>query len=220
MWILYLLPHWTHYTHKWRVIRFHIIISKGSSWCPPILTVKWTCPSSQTIFVSWLSVTCVHDVKVTKHVPRIGTHTSHATLNNRINNVLVFDPTRIVKGNIPTEYIWCESVSYSIEGIRYVDVTRVWVDVSWLGRLHEWLDLLSVSLLSNRWSVSHKPFHSPHTLEEEFDVDSGEPKVTESRSSNRHSVLSTQVIWGGQRPRYGAKGKLVKLKSGYPSWTL
>jgi len=48
---------------------------------------------------------CVHDVKVTE---RVG-----------LNNVLVFDPTNIVTGNIPTEYIKCESTTSSIKGIRY-----------------------------------------------------------------------------------------------------
>ena len=41
------------------------------------------------------------------------------TKRGGLNNVLVFEPTSIVTGNIPTEYIKCESTAFSIKDIRY-----------------------------------------------------------------------------------------------------
>jgi len=61
-----------------------------------------------------VKVTCAHDVKVTKRVGYGRT--------SRLNNVLVFESTSIVMGNIPTEYIKCESVTYSIKENKTVNL--------------------------------------------------------------------------------------------------
>ncbi len=54
---------------------------------------------------------CAHGVKVTKCVG--------------LNNVLVFELTCVVTGNIPTEYIKCESTACSVKGIRYDNLDHV-----------------------------------------------------------------------------------------------
>ncbi len=69
------------------------------------------------INVSQLSVVCVHDVKVTKYTKHVGQGRTSG-----LNDVLVFEPTSIVTGSIPTQYIYCQSAACSIKCLRYVNL--------------------------------------------------------------------------------------------------